>query len=496
MFFFSAVRLLIIQKGKTMKQNKKKRKKWMLTKIKALTAIFSMLVFTLSPYIPLLLGSNIARAEEFKIVKRYEGKMISKNNDTFFGEPMMFDLLYWMKTDGTPLFCIQKKIPVMNNLGGYELIEEYGTENYLNREQYEFISLVLQCCKKRIEESGDLEPGAYMACQLAIWGIKSTYWNGTNKLRQEMENVYQYVVDLNNISAEILISQSKDMIDFICQAINDYYSDKSAYIPSFASKYEEKAPTWTPQYLEDGSCEIMFELGEKNQAIKDFVYHLPDRWTYEWNEDQITFRCQQPENGVISIIGTAMEDSVLEDSMPIGSIYIVEPADKNTFQCLTSGIQVTTPWSCYFKLSISNPYYEGDWYLPEVLHYEHEEDFIATYGVELEKTDGDTKELLVGVEFQPMEYFNKNQLKGTVLDQKQIENWNGWKARCGIEVTDENGMLKHLDKKEYHYKKTYCGGHPDPIINFEGDFPDRQEQLEEEAALAWNEEVERCKEDL
>ena len=36
---------------------------------------------------------------------------------------------------------------------------------------------------------------------------------------------------------------------------------------------------------------------------------------------------------------------------------------------------------------------------------------------------------------------------------------------CQSEITtDGNGRFEHSDQKTYHYSKTYCGGHPEPVI--------------------------------
>ena len=56
--------------------------------------------------------------------------------------------------------------------------------------------------------------------------------------------------------------------------------------------------------------------------------------------------------------------------MPIGLIYIVTPSSYPTFQHLASGVEITTPWSCYFQLSIpEKPDDTGSWELEETRCY-------------------------------------------------------------------------------------------------------------------------------
>lgn len=64
--------------------------------------------------------------------------------------------------------------------------------------------------------------------------------------------------------------------------------------------------------------------------------------------------------------------------------------------------------------------------------------------------------------------------------------------------TDANGHFSHSDKKLYKYEKTYCGGHPDPVIHYvDGDSDSADEENErrkKKAWEAWQECVDWCEE--
>lgn len=468
------------------KVNKKNHQK------KAVIALFLVLVLTLSPCASLWRGSVTARADTFKIEMLHPDSLIRDGNFMFFGSRMKAELFYWIKSDKSPLFCIQKKANLIAGLMSDEVGEEFDSSSYLSAEKYELVSLVLQCCGMLRGESSILEPGVYLAGQSAVWGITSSYWTDTQKLRSEMEKVYEHIEEWNGTPAEEILSQAQETTEKICQAIEAYYGDESPYIPAFASKYEAKAPVWKAARLEDGSCEAVFKLEDRAEAVKEFVFELPDGWTYEWQGDWIIFHGEQAEDGLISVSGKAKPGSELDSAMPIGLMYIVGSVNYPYFQRLASEVELKTGWSCYFRLLVSSEEDAGNWYLPKVQYYRHQETFRTLYGVELEKTDGDTHKAIAGVEFQPLEYFDAGQLEETVLDKTQVECWNGWKARCSPVETDEEGKLSHWDTREYHYERTYCSGHLEPVITYEGSSPYRREQLEKEAEAAWEKDVKEC----
>lgn len=454
-------------------------------------ALLLTLLLTLSPC---LQGDLLAQAASFMLKMKGTSSMLMDVSFSFFGERMGSGIYYWEKSDGSPLFCVQQHARAGLDLNGTEAPEAFGEDIHFTPSQYELVSLILQCCGMRRGETGELEAGDYLAAQAAIWGVLSPNWLGVEQLEQEMENLHRHVRSWRGIPAQELIAQSSEMVEAICRSIEENYGDDSQYIPAFASKYEENAPVWQAQWQEDGSCQVVFERGDKSEAIKDFEFQLPTGWSYRWDGDQVIFSCQEPQDGVIEVTGSAPEGSELsEEAMPIGLIYVVWATDRPEFQHLTSGVDVTIPLCCYLKI-YTPPQEQGSWYLPGGEVYRHQEDLTALYGVELEKTDGDTGDPLEGVEFQILEYFDARQLEGTILDKEQLETWDGWKARCEKQLTGSGGRLEHWDKKTYHFEKTYCGGHPDPVIVYEGNVRHVREQLEEEAWEAWEEAVEACAE--
>ena len=154
----------------------------------------------------------------------------------------------------------------------------------------------------------------------------------------------------------------------------------------------------------------------------------------------------------------------------------------------------------------------GDYEIPYT-QYLHEETFKRDYKIELEKQCDETGKMLEGSTFEILEQFDFSQLDGTNLEEEQFrkslptsegdfENL----SVCQSEITtDINGHLEHSDHKTYEYEKTYCGGHPEPIIHYvevdddasdeERDAADEEnERLEREAWEAWQECVDWCEE--
>lgn len=471
-----------------MKQKQVKRCR----KGKAGVVFILVLVLTLSPCGAFFSGNVTAWAENFTIRKLKDSSIIKNGNFAFYGSPLRSDLLYWIKSDGTPLFCVEREKHLLANLDGSEVSEEYGESTYLDEQEYELVSLVLQCCGMIRGEAVELHPGVYIAGQAAVWGITSTSWKGVNHFRKEMEKVYAHIEDWYEFPGEEILAQCQEATEKICETIEAYYGDESPFVPSFASKYKEKAPVWAAYRNSEGNCRISFGLDGKSEAVKDFIFEMPEGWNYEWQGDQVVFYAEKAEEGTISITGRAKEGTLLDKAMPIGLVHIVGPKYYSFFQHLASAVECKTNWSCYFKLQVTEPELSGKWEMPEVLHYSHQETFHTLYGVGLEKIDGDTTEPISGVSFQPLEYFDEKQLEKTDLDRSQIKTWKGWKANCGPEITDEDGCLEHWDKKEYLYEKTYCSGHPEPEINYQGSDEAYREILEQEAHKVWEECVEEC----
>lgn len=466
-----------------------KRRRRMKQKMAWILVVFFTLVSCLSFSLP----GSYAQTAEFSIELPLKGSMMADYDFTFFQRRLGTGIFYWRKSDGTPMFCVQKDKALVGGLTGSETAEEFGDEIYFTKKQYELVSLVLQSCGLRRGQEGDLLPGEYLAGQAAVWGIQTGNWEDTQKLCREMEVLYEHVGDWNQWTAQELVDQARPMIQQICQDIDAYYGDNSPYVPAFASKYEDQAPVWEAEWQEDGSCRAVFSLGDRDEAVKEFRFFLPEGWSWGWDGDEIIFSAQDPEPGQILVSGRAPEGTALGDAMPIGLIYIVSPSNYPTFQHLASGVEITLPWSCYFSLMVpEKPEDPGTWELPQVSCYRHQEIFEVDYGVEIKKQDGETGQPLSGGVFQILEAFDDRQLEGTVLDPRQIQGWEGWREHCPQEITDEEGRIVHRDKKTYQYEKTYCGGHPEPKITYEGSSQEQLETLEAEAWEAWRQAVEEC----
>ena len=437
-----------------------------------------------------------ASEKSLSIEMRQKGSMLENYNFYFFNVRVGTGIFFWETNDGRPIFCVQKDSPLLDGLKGTEITEEYGQNKLFGKEQYELISIVLQSFGMNSEDVVDMTPGEYLAGQSTIWAIQTGYWKDTDYLKEQMEYVYENVKDWNEYSAEEIIDDSRQMIDVICEAIDNNYGSDNPFIPSFASKYENKAPKYETTW-ENDICSISFSLDDKDESIKDFVFELPNGWNYRWEEDKITFYSETADMGTFMVKGYAPDNSELSNKcMPIGLMYIIYPSSYPNFQHLTSGVEITEPWSCYFQLQVNvNPNIDLSQYynVPEVNYYKHTEDFNVIYGAEVEKIDGYNNKVLQGAIFQPLEYFDSSQLDDTILDKSQFDIWDGWIAKCDEQKTEENGKLTHTDLKTYHYEKIYCGGHPEPEIYYDGNSEDMRNAIVDEAWSKWEEEVEKCK---
>ena len=143
--------------------------------------------------------------------------------------------------------------------------------------------------------------------------------------------------------------------------------------------------------------------------------------------------------------------------------------------------------------------------------YQHEETFKRDYKIELEKRCDETGKTLADSTFEILEQFDFSQLDGTNLEAEQFRK-NAATSEGGFETlsvcqseitTDGNGHFEHSDQKTYHYSKTYCGGHPEPVIEpaevsdeaseeEQAEADEKNEQLEQDAWAAWQQCVDWC----
>ena len=137
---------------------------------------------------------------------------------------------------------------------------------------------------------------------------------------------------------------------------------------------------------------------------------------------------------------------------------------------------------------------EGDYEIPYT-QYLHEETFKRDYVIELEKQCSETGKTLENSTFEVLEKFEFSQLDGTNLEKDQFmkmvptsEGKFEDLTVCDMGLgTDTNGHFSHSDKKLYKYEKTYCGGHPDPVIHYvDGDSDSADEENERRKKKAWD----------
>lgn len=134
--------------------------------------------------------------------------------------------------------------------------------------------------------------------------------------------------------------------------------------------------------------------------------------------------------------------------------------------------------------------------------FSHSEDFEANYNVQMDKYDYETGKTLQGALFELYERFDDSDQINTESDGPETlfegpkeEHGSGYLTDPVIwddfrlvtsMTTDENGHISYNIKKEYHYEKTFCDGHPKPDVSgVEG-------ELAEEAMAKWQAMVDAC----
>lgn len=443
-------------------------------------------------------------------VSRKTGNLLDGGNFDFFGKKSRRGLWYWRKKGGGPIFCIEPEKGMNDGVSASLTWQTVSEQGYWTSEQYDLLDGALRF-GHAVEGQGSLiTESDYIVVQSAIWAILSGEWQDTGYFKEEMEKVYKHLNYASGSQKEAIIRNCRKAVDVLCKDLNSLCGNGNPYIPAFAAKYEQDAPVHAMTQMQDGSYEAAFSLkeGGKNSAIRDFVYDMPEGWDYRYEGDRIIFRYR---SGVTEadIRGTARPGSSLSNCRPMGVIGVIVASDPSR-QKMIGELRVNTAWECYLRLTCASSVpgggpgeggeSGGNWYVPEVQRYLHEETFTADYGVELEKRDSETGQLLAGSVFQIWEAFDAAQLTGTRLEPDRIFQWEGYRVFCPPETTDEEGYLYHRDKKNYDYAKTFCGGHPEPIFEEDEEDSEEFELLDDEdddngeaqAWEAWQEMVDEC----
>ena len=138
--------------------------------------------------------------------------------------------------------------------------------------------------------------------------------------------------------------------------------------------------------------------------------------------------------------------------------------------------------------------------------YRHTEEMVSNYNVQLEKKDYETGKPLENSIFELYERFDDKDEVNLERDGA-VELYKGgddtWQSKytsspvvwddfrkVGSYTTDGNGHVEEDLKKNYHYEKTFCDGHPAPVF---AAVPEPEED-EETGEIANEDEIEAAKE--
>ncbi len=360
---------------------------------------------------------------------------------------------------------------------------------------------------------GKVGQGHYILGQCATWVIMSGNWAGLDDFRNQME------VLMANLKSPTLAAQTRGALEQFFNQTNGAVEEGA--VPPFASKYKSNAPVHQMEKKEDDTYSITLKYGEGfDWRQSTLVYDLPEGWSMKKETDGITFICTTGNPDIGLVKGHFEEGSG-------GAKYWVKP---NTFKIWypdgwTEGSAVEgkqamitmageqQTWEVWLAFGKGDTHTEtGDGsYEISYTQYLHEETFKRDYKIELEKRCDETGKPLQDSTFEILEQFDFSQLDGTNLEADQFhrnvstsEGGFEFLSVCQSEITtDGNGHFEHSDQKTYNYSKTYCGGHPEPVIEpaevsdeaseeEQEEIDGKNEQLEQDAWAAWQECVDWC----
>lgn len=360
---------------------------------------------------------------------------------------------------------------------------------------------------------GKVGQGHYILGQAATWAIMSGNWNGLDDFRQQME------VLMSNLKSQELAAQTRGALEQFFNQTNGAVEELA--VPPFASKYQSVAPVHKMLEGDNGNYSITLEFGEGfDWRQSTLVYDVPEGWSFRVEENGVTFNCTTGNPDIGLVKGHFPEGSTAAQYWIKPNTFKIWYPDGWTESSAVEGKQAMItmageqePWEVWLSFGKGTIIEkEGDYEIPYT-QYLHEETFKRDYKIELEKQCDETGKTLEDSTFEILEQFDFSQLDGTNLEEDQFRknlptSEGGFEdlSVCQSEITtDGNGHLEHSDHKTYEYEKTYCGGHPDPIIHYvevgddasdeESDAADEEnERLEREAWEAWQECVDWCEE--
>lgn len=356
-----------------------------------------------------------------------------------------------------------------------------------------------------ISGNGKIGQGHYILGQAATWAITSGNWNGLDDFRSQME------VLIENLKDPMLAVLTRGALEQFFKQVNGAVEEGA--VPPFASKFQSQAPVHKMKENGDGTYSITLEFDGDDWRQSTLVYDLPEGWNVSLEHGRITFTCTTG-NPDIGLVRGHFQDGSL------GAQYWVKPnsfkiwypdgwnessaVDGKQAMITMAGKQES--WEVWLSFGKSTTHRgEGDYEIPYT-QYLHEETFKRDYVIELEKQCSETGKTLENSTFEVLEKFEFSQLDGTNLEKDQFmkmvptsEGKFEDLTVCDVGLcTDANGHFSHSDKKLYKYEKTYCGGHPDPVIHYvDGDSDSADEENErrkKKAWEAWQECVDWCEE--
>ena len=362
------------------------------------------------------------------------------------------------------------------------------------------------------DRAGKVSQGHYILGQAATWAIMSGNWNGLEDFQDQME------VLIANIKDPSVAAQTRGALTQFFNQTNGAVEEGA--IPSFTSKYQTDAPVHKMEKQDDGTYSISFEIVSSDWRQTELEYELPLTWSYKISGNQITFTCTDGNPDIGLVRGRFKEGSLAAQYWIKPNTFKIWYPDGWTEASATEGKQAMItmageeePWEVWLQFGKDGTIITSGRYEIPYERHEHEETFKRNYKIELIKYDSETGKPLENSDFEILEQFDFGQLDGTNLEEDQFwedsplsEGRFDSLTVCADRITtDRQGHLEHSDLKKYDYYKTYCNGHPDPIIEYyeaEGDADEEEqeeidaknEELEREAWEAWQQCIDWCEE--
>lgn len=475
---------------------------------KRITAFFLAAALAVMPAASGIGGFVVSLAEERTIRSLFYGNLLKEGSSfSFYGKDVPRNGMWAYQIDSNPVFCLEPTKKMYNGATGevtwYDL--DGGDLPYgITAEKAEalYYALASGGCFEKSHANIAKTQGGYMMMQSAVWAILSDEWD-FDRFSEEME---QKIIP--NAKDPQVAPMIRNFIEMYTLNAQDMIREN--VVPAFASRYQQTAPAHQMERMGDGTYSCTF-VTDGSWMQNELEFLVPDGWEYRRQGNQITFICKtgNPNSGIIK--------GVFPESRPAFQywyrptrIAIIAPvgSDASSRQAQIMMAGEKQPWEVYLRFGAGPVAGDGDFTIPYE-RFRHEETFRRNYNIELVKTDSETGKPLKDSSFEILEEFDFGQLDGTNLEVEQFEDQDQEgpyhdRAVCtGRITTDENGHFSHDDEKTYLYEKTYCGGHPDPIIEEieagedasdeeEDEVAEKNEELREEAWKQWQECVDWC----